>query len=337
MDLSRLQDESPTVLDCTFRDGGYYTEWHFDDALVQDYIAAMSESRVAVLEAGYVAPKATGCGRFKVDRLDKFDFLPRLSGRRWAVMMDSKSFLAHDGWQQAVRDALPQARETVIDVVRIAAHYTDVGRLPALVDEIARLGYRPVLNLMQIDNAGDVQALELFDALAAIDGLDAVYLADSFGSMTPGRVTALVRALGARCSRPIGFHSHDNMGLALVNSLAAIAAGASWIDSTVAGMGRGAGNTATEELCLLLDGDVNPGFDRLLERHFAALKERYGWGRNVLYRIAGQRRLHPMYVQALGMTPALGADALARVVRAIPDNRASAFDPVVLEGALNAA
>jgi 4-hydroxy 2-oxovalerate aldolase len=162
------------------------------------------------------------------------------------------------------------------------------------------------------------------------------YVADSFGSMTPNRVAALVSLLVERCPVSVGFHGHDNMGMALLNSVAAMNAGATWIDSTVAGMGRGAGNTATEELCMLLDAQGNARFDTLLERHFSALKERYGWGASVLYRVAAQRRLHPMYVQELPTGEGLDASARADMLRAIPSDRASTFDRGVLEAVVHA-
>ncbi|HET9642293.1 MAG TPA: hypothetical protein VFP68_02805 [Burkholderiaceae bacterium] len=323
------------MLDCTFRDGGYYTGWHFDDALVHDYMAAMRSSRVDLVEVGYVAPVATQCGPFKVDRLDKFDFLPASASLRYCAMLDSKAFLSAADWPLKLRAALTRSADTAIDVIRIASHYSDLRAIPSLVDEIGSLGFRPVLNLMQIDTAGEAEIEKVFNAVGRIEGLEAVYLADSFGSMQPGRVTALVSDLLAATRAPVGFHAHNNMGMALLNSVAAIHAGATWIDSTVAGMGRGAGNTATEELCTLLNGQAPAAMNELLIHHFSALKQQYGWGESILYRIAAQRQLHPMYVQALPTDASRDMPWLARLVQAIPQDRAASFDRRVLEAVLH--
>jgi len=323
------------VLDCTFRDGGYYTGWHFDEALVLDYLSAMRCSRVGLIEVGYVAPMAARSGRFKVDRLDKFNFLPVSDSQRYCAMLDSKAVLACTDWPLKLREALLRASDTTIDVIRIASHYGDLRAIPALVDEIASLGYRPVLNLMQIDNAGEADIEQVFKAVARIDALEAIYLADSFGSMQPARVAALVSQLRAAARAAVGFHAHNNMGMALLNSVAAIDAGATWIDSTVAGMGRGAGNTATEELCTLLTGEASSAMNDLLIHHFSALKRQYGWGESILYRIAAQRQLHPMYVQSLPADASRDMSWLARLVQAIPQDKASSFDRHVLEAVLH--
>jgi len=322
----------PVVLDCTFRDGGYYTDWHFDDALLKEYLAAISRSRVNVIEAGYLAPTASTCGRFKVDRLDKFDFLPRLPGRRWCAMIDSKAFLGLPDWRSRVRTALGDPRDGVVELVRIASRYDDLAGVEELVQLVADQGYRAALNLMQVDAAVPAQLDQVAATVSRAGHLEAVYVADSFGSMTPGRVTELVERLRAAMDAPVGFHAHDNQGLALLNAMAAIDAGATWIDATVAGMGRGAGNVATEQLCTLLATGQDDVFDALLARHFSTLKVRHGWGGNVLYRIAAQRRLHPMYVQAL---PQRDMGELADVVRSIPSKSAGAFDRQVLEEVLH--
>jgi len=335
MNTAMHDHENIVVLDCTFRDGGYYTGWHFEDALVRDYLNAMTQSRVNVIEVGYLAPVAENCGKFKVDRLDKFNRLPSLASRQYAVMVDSKVFVALPNWGARLRESLLQRAETKIDIVRIASHYSDLKLIPQMVDDILQLGYRPVLNLMQIDSASDEMIDRVFKFVSGIAGLEAIYLADSFGSMNPIGVTHLVSLLRSFDAASVGFHSHDNMGMALLNSVAAMNAGATWIDCTVAGMGRGAGNTATEELCTLLEPERQTVLNDLLVKHFSALKQRYSWGESILYRLAAQRQIHPMYVQSLAARAAYDVEKLADLVRAIPGDKAASFDHHVLETVLN--
>lgn len=79
-------------------------------------------------------------------------------------------------------------------------------------------------------------------------GADVVYTTDSAGALLPDGVRERVTAMKAALKVPIGFHSHNNLGLAIGNSLAAIEAGATYIDGSLGGLGAGAGNTATEVL-----------------------------------------------------------------------------------------
>jgi 4-hydroxy 2-oxovalerate aldolase len=84
-------------------------------------------------------------------------------------------------------------------------------------------------------------------------GADYINLADSSGYMVPGDVKARVGALKAAIELPVGFHAHNNLGLAVANSLAAVEEGAEYIDATCRGLGAGAGNTQSEVLCAVLE------------------------------------------------------------------------------------
>ena len=111
----------------------------------------------------------------------------------------------------------------------------------------------------------------------------------------------MVDQFGAGHAAPVGLHGHDNQGFALHNTLAAAQAGATWVDSTVLGMGRGAGNARTEQLLAALGTDqqtLQPLLD-LVARRFEPLMHKYRWGSSVRYAIAGMRRIHPTYVQRL--------------------------------------
>jgi 4-hydroxy 2-oxovalerate aldolase len=79
-------------------------------------------------------------------------------------------------------------------------------------------------------------------------GADAVYVADSAGTMLPGDVRARVAAVAAAVTVPVGFHAHNNLALAVANSTAALEAGASFLDGTCRGLGAGAGNAQLEVL-----------------------------------------------------------------------------------------
>lgn len=102
----------------------------------------------------------------------------------------------------------------------------------------------------------------------------------------------------------LGIHAHDNLGLALNNSQTAHKNGVRWIDSTILGMGRGPGNTKTEDyLSLILSNKSNIStfkkIDRELINLFKILKKRYKWGTNKYYRYSGQKKIHPTYIQEI--------------------------------------
>ena len=99
-------------------------------------------------------------------------------------------------------------------------------------------------------------------------------------------------------------HTHDNKGMALQNSLRALEEGATWVDCTVTGMGRGPGNARTEELAIEVAERRGQAFNmvplmRLIREYFKPMQEHYGWGTNSYYYLAGKYGIHPTYIQEM--------------------------------------
>ena len=166
------------------------------------------------------------------------------------------------------------------------------------------LGYATGLNIMQAGGRTPEEMSTIAAKAAGWGAVDVLYFGDSLGNMDPEMITATVGALREGWNGPIGTHTHNNMGIGLANCLAAIEAGAAWIDGTVTGMGRGAGNTRTEFLLIELDrrghADVRPeALFRLVAEHFEPMQARYGWGPNLFYYLSGLHGIHPTYVQQM--------------------------------------
>jgi 4-hydroxy 2-oxovalerate aldolase len=99
-------------------------------------------------------------------------------------------------------------------------------------------------------------------------GADYINLADSAGYLMPEGVTERVKAVVSAVSIPVGWHAHNNLALAMANSLAAVEAGASYLDGTLCGLGAGAGNTQLEVLAGVLKRraiDTGVDFYRLMD------------------------------------------------------------------------
>jgi 4-hydroxy 2-oxovalerate aldolase len=322
-----------TVLDCTFRDGGYYTDWRFDADLVRDYVEIVDASGVDVVELGYV--------RLGVDARGSFRDLPEglcaSSHTRFAVMVDANAFAGRSP-QGVVHElkAIVSASSLPITVVRVAVAYAKLAPAIDTIRALVDADFQVCVNLMQIDVASRDEERACLHALARLEHVDAVYLADSLGSMRPERVTELIRRFASQTPHAIGFHAHDNQGLALANSLAAIEAGASWIDATMCGMGRGAGNAKTEQLLGLLRGrEPEAQLLAFVARWLYPLLALHGWGPSVYYAIAGQRHIHPTYVQQLEESPVSVGEKL-EVLSFLGRAGATAFDSSLMREAVGA-
>lgn len=326
---------TPGILDCTFRDGGYYTNWTFPEELVQDYLAAMSVLPVDVIELG-LAGKGPGAGPFANVDNAKARQLRFSKNIALAVMLDAKDYLNQGGDLAAgLQSSLGRRLEDGIDIIRIAVNFRAARDCGPLIRTLNDLGYRVFLNLMQIDLAHEDDLRNCLEFVAAISGIEAVYIADSLGSMRPSRVRELVSDFAAVLAIDIGYHAHDNGGLAIANALCAADAGCNWLDCTVAGMGRGAGNASTEQLLPVTAASAYSGLaeDRLQQlvvRHFNPLKAKLGWGDNLFYQMGAANGLHPTFVQEVLHDRSLSDLQAFRWIRNIPANSTS-FSRTVLE------
>lgn len=273
------------VLDCTLRDGGYYTNWDFDADLVAGYLAAMAGSPVDMIEIGYRSPLKKGY-------FGKYFYLPN------AVVAECKAGLRPDQKLALMlneKDVQPEAAEGllrdlvgVIDIIRMAVAPTALDTAVELSKACKAMGFEVGVNVMYLNKyAHDVSPLKVLDC----DAVDYVSLVDSYGSCRPETVAKAIRATVASINKPIGFHGHDNIALAYANALAAIDAGATIVDATMQGMGRGAGNLNTETICTMLAVDEKRPLDfdafSASSAQFGTMKVEYGWGSNLAYLLSG--------------------------------------------------
>ena len=130
-------------------------------------------------------------------------------------------------------------------------------------------------------------------------GLDAIYIVDSYGSLVPeqiGRITEFYQEVTDKYGISLGIHAHNNQQLAFANTIEALKDGVSYLDATMNGMGRGAGNCAME---LLLGFLKNPKYSfipilKFLETHMVKLKEEgVVWGFDIPYMLTGMMNQHP--------------------------------------------
>lgn len=279
------------VLDCTVRDGGLMNRWKFDDAFVARLIAASREAGSAYVELGYKASTAffdpAEYGRWRFCREEVLrEFWDPTGDSVLTIMLDIGRF--------DPRDMVPAA-ESVVGAVRVACYVPQIEEAVATTRILHDLGYETFVNIMAVSEA-EPRAL---DAALALVGRQsparAVYVVDSYGNLTPDQTRSLIRRYAEASGKEVGFHGHNNLQLALANSLAAVEAGAQFLDASLAGMGRGAGNTPLELLLPQLGtplGRMAPLFS-LLETDVPTLQRSLRWGYEVPYILSGLANQHP--------------------------------------------
>ena len=272
------------ILDCTLRDGGYYNDWNFEHDLIINYLNAMKLNNISYVEIGLrslINESFKGVTAYCPDSF--LDSLP--SDLKYGVMVNGSELLNGD-IETVLEKLFPRVgNNTKVKLVRIACHFHEFYDCLPAVDWLKRNGFIVGFNLMQISERTHEEIIEL-GKNASNFNIDVLYFADSMGCMNPSDVVKTTELLKMHWTGDLGIHTHDNMGLALSNTLAAIDEGVTWVDSTVTGMGRGPGNTKTEELLLELNSEVGKGITSLndcIDESFNALKEFYKWGKNEYY------------------------------------------------------
>jgi 4-hydroxy 2-oxovalerate aldolase len=159
------------------------------------------------------------------------------------------------------RQELKEAVAHGIQVVRIATQCTEADISQQHFGMAKEMGLEAVGFLM-MSHMRPPEFLAEQALLMESYGADCVYVVDSAGALLPDGAAARVRALKQALKIQVGFHAHNNLGLAIGNTLAAVEAGADQVDGCLRGLGAGAGNAATELIAAALDKlGLNPGVD----------------------------------------------------------------------------
>lgn len=320
------------LLDCTLRDGGYYNNWDFEPEVAQKYLTAMSASGVDMIEIGFrLHPANAFLGAFAYCTDSYLASLNIPEALPLAVMINASEFLSYPrGGASAVDVFFAPSSKSPISMVRIALRLDDIVKAKQIALRLNELGYKLTVNLMQIDALSEEELVAAARDIASWAVVDILYFADSLGNLEPESTRRIVKTLASAWPGELGFHSHDNKGQALVNCLAAIDAGVAWLDSTILGMGRGAGNVRTESLLFELEHrklgsyHVQSLYPLVLE-DFASLHKQYGWGTNLFYYISAVEGIHPTYVQELLASDRYSSDEILSALKYLSCTEARSY------------
>lgn len=329
-------------LDCTLRDGGYYNSWDFDDELVNDYLKSMDEASVDFVELGFrFLENKTFYGPYAFTSDSFLEALDIPSNLKIGVMINGADLISgNNDPNKLIKHLVPKyAHESPVKLVRLACHLKDIPQIIPCTKYLKDRGYLIGFNVMQASELtnNDVESLcKLFNEFP----VDVVYFADSMGSMYPNDVINISKEFKKNWDGPIGIHTHDNIGLAMQNTLSAIENGITWIDTTVTGMGRGPGNAKTEEMLIELKESFNKNLDItstliLLDNHFLPMQKKYLWGKNPFYYLSGKYKIHPTYIQSMLADERFKNDDILSVIKYLKDNGGQTFNSSNLDAAKN--
>ena len=284
------------ILDCTLRDGGYVNDWEFDSNLAKGVIDGLYESGIRVIEIGIMgiggeAGKSTKFSSFK-------DAEPLLENRKkdckYAIMINQTGFENFD---------IPNRSDKTVDIIRLAYFKREIHYAMIFAKSLKDKGYEVFLQAMATFMYSDD---EIEDMLKKINDLkpQAFYIVDSFSNLFPEDITSMANSVLSRLNRDIdfGFHAHNNIQMAFANAIAFMNVEDGrkiYIDGSIYGMGRGAGNVPVELLMDYLNRRVKQyNIEVLLKTYQDYIKpifEQYFWGYTHPYYLTASKDMNSVY------------------------------------------
>jgi 4-hydroxy 2-oxovalerate aldolase len=246
----------PRVTDTTLRDGSHAIRHQFTREQVRAVVEALDKAGVPVLEVTHGDGLSGSSIQYGFSLVNEMDLIAEA---RNATTNSRIAALLIPGI--GTRKELKEAVERGIQVVRVATQCTEADISQQHFGMAKEMGLEAVGFLMMA-HMRPPEFLAEQALLMEKYGADCVYVVDSAGALLPNGAAARVRALKAALKIQVGFHAHNNLGVAIGNTLAAIEAGADQVDGTLRGLGAGAGNAPTELIAATLDKmGINPGLD----------------------------------------------------------------------------
>jgi 4-hydroxy 2-oxovalerate aldolase len=286
------------VLDCTVRDGGLMNKWQFDDVFVKKIYEATSKAGIDYMEIGYLSSESA----FSRKEYGPWKFCAEADLKR--IIGNGEKTIKLSAMADIGRidfDDIPIVSESSLDLIRVACYAHQIDSAIALAHHCMDKGYEVTINLMAVSNILERELDEGLDDLAK-SRVPVIYLVDSFGAFYSEDIDFLAKKYMERLpGKTIGVHMHNNQQLAFANTITGIIDGCNYLDGTLYGIGRGAGNCPMELLLAFLK---NPKFNvrpiiEAIEEQVLPWKKKINWGYYVPYMVTGTMNQHPRAAMAL--------------------------------------
>lgn len=286
--------EDIKVFDCTIRDGGLVNNFEFSDEFVKAHYETCLAAGVDYMEIGKNnSPSIMSEDEFGTWNFSKEEDIRRVVGNndtdmKIAVMSDIG---------RTVKEELIAKEDSVVDMIRIATYIHQIPSAVELIEDAHAKGYETTVNIMAISKSNGDELDEVLEVLSKTN-VDVIYIADSFGSFYPEQINALTEKylnVAKASGKKVGIHTHNNIQMAYANTIEAMVYGTSFLDVTISGLGRGAGNCPME---LLIGFLKNPKYKlmpvlKFIEEYIVPLEKELDWGYSIPYMLTGQLNEHP--------------------------------------------
>lgn len=323
------------ILDCTLRDGGYINDWKFGRKTITSILDKLESARIDIIECGFLTGMVQDpeCSLYEsVEKAEKL--LPAKERRAMYVAMIAM------GEKELHPSKLAPCSGEGIRGIRLTFHKQEIRKAFEWARMIMDKGYQVFMQPVGTVFYSDLELLKLVDQINELRPY-AFYIVDTLGSMYRNEVSHRFYLMDENMETDIhiGFHGHNNLQLAFSNAqvLGKIQTKRTLIlDSSVYGMGRGAGNLPTELITQYINKKINSRYDvtmvmDIYDEFISAIRKEYEWGYTLPYHIAASNLCHPSYAAYLINKRTLTIKDIERLILSIPREKRMLFDKDLIE------
>lgn len=322
------------VLDCTLRDGGYINQWEFGKNNIVKIISGLVDSNMDIIECGYLTDKSShnpDSTLFESIHAIK-EYLP--ISRRESMLVCMINFGEYDV------NNLPLNDGTAIDGIRLAFHKNDLDEALKTGFKIMDKGYKLFMQPMVSISYSDQEFIDLIHRSNDLNPY-AFYIVDSFGVMKRKDLMRLYYLVDHNLNDEIfvGYHSHNNIQMAYSNAQTLVDLKTKRkmiIDSSVFGMGRGAGNLNTELFIEYINEQNGSKYRiepllKIIDQVLSAIYTTSFWGYSLPYYASAMNNCHPNYASYLDDKSTLTFENINEILKGIDGNKRYNFDKGYIE------
>ncbi|MCM1577251.1 MAG: aldolase catalytic domain-containing protein [Ruminococcus sp.] len=325
------------LLDCTLRDGGYVNEWEFGEKNITETLQRLENAALDIIESGFIKKRnKTFSDDFSLyndtDSAEAF-----LASRNIRENTNFVAMIMHGDYSP---ECICQ-RQKYLKGIRYVFKKDYMNEAFENCKYILSKGFDLYVQPAAISDYSDEEVISLVKLFNGLD-IAAFYIVDTFGTMQKSHALRLFYIIDNNLKKgvPIGFHSHNNLQLSFSNSLAIIDIPKKrelYIDTSVLGMGRGAGNLCTELMTQYINENIEKKYDLIpiletMDENIMPIYSKHPWGYSAPYYIAAVNDCHPNYASYLIDRQSLCIKDINVIIKQIPDVKKHLFDRELISG-----
>lgn len=324
-----------SILDCTLRDGGYINNWKFGKSIIKKILNNLTVSNIDIIECGFISDIEYDENKTLFSNIKQVNNI--FNNQNKDILYVGMIAL---GEKEIHYSKIPKCEEQLITGIRLTFHQDEIEKAIEFATDLMEKGYKVFMQPVGTMSYSDVELIDLIQKINKLNPF-AFYIVDTFGTMTKNDLLRMFYLIDHNLDLAIniGFHSHNNMQLSFSNAQELMEINTRRhiiIDSSIFGMGRGAGNLCTELVTQYINENIENKYDivplfEIIDGYLSKLKIENPWGYSAPYYIAAVNNCHPNYASHLINKQTITSTDINNILKSIPIDKRYIYNKHFIE------